>query len=109
MNEIKNIDRKIKNLSAPKEKKIEKSLCDMVKSKKGACLKFISPGYSGVPDRICLLPNGKMWFVETKRQDKNSDPLQDVIHELFYKLGFKVRVVSNYEQLKQFEREISAL
>ena len=34
------------------------------------CLKFESPGFSGVPDRIILLPGAKVIFVEMKKPGK---------------------------------------
>ena len=46
------------------EKQIEKYLVKKIKDKKGLCLKFESPGYSGVPDRIIILKNKPVAFVE---------------------------------------------
>lgn len=49
------------------EKEIEAKLRDMVKAHGGWCLKWVCPGWAGVPDRIVLLPGGRVIFVETKR------------------------------------------
>lgn len=49
------------------EKEIEKKLTNIVKRHGGLCLKWVCPGWSGVPDRIVLLPGGKVIFVELKR------------------------------------------
>ena len=49
------------------EKDIEEKLRKMVESHGGKCLKWVCPGWSGVPDRIVLLPGGRIIFVETKR------------------------------------------
>ena len=49
------------------EKDIEKRLVREVKKLGGLCLKWVSPGNSGVPDRIVLMPGGKAIFVELKR------------------------------------------
>lgn len=49
------------------EKDIEKKLRKMVERHGGVCLKWVCPGWSGVPDRIVLLPGGQIIFVETKR------------------------------------------
>ena len=46
------------------EKEIENYLVRKIKNKKGIAYKFTSPGNSGVPDRLCLLPNGKIFFIE---------------------------------------------
>ena len=49
------------------EKEIEAKLRDMVKQTGGLCLKWVCPGWAGVPDRIVLLPSGRVIFVELKR------------------------------------------
>ena len=51
----------------PLEKEIEKKLVNLVKRHGGLCLKWICPGWAGVPDRIVLLPGGRVVFVELKR------------------------------------------
>lgn len=49
------------------EKEIEAKLVKVVKRHGGLCLKWVCPGWAGVPDRIVLLPGGKVIFVELKR------------------------------------------
>ena len=49
-----------------REKTIEQKLVQAVKTKGGIAPKFVSPGFSGVPDRLILLPDGKCGFVEVK-------------------------------------------
>ena len=50
------------------EKEIERKLKTLVEGKlRGRCLKWVCPGWSGVPDRILLLPGGRVYFVELKR------------------------------------------
>ncbi len=51
----------------PLEKEIEAKLVDVVNRYGGLCLKWVCPGWAGVPDRIVLLPGGKVIFVELKR------------------------------------------
>lgn len=48
------------------EKQVERKLCEGVRRLGGLCLKWVSPGCSGVPDRIVLLPGGRVRFVELK-------------------------------------------
>ena len=48
------------------EKTIEHKLVKAVHLMGGLALKFISPGFDGVPDRVVLLPGGKAAFVELK-------------------------------------------
>lgn len=49
------------------EKEIEAKLVRMVKAQGGLCLKWVCPGWSGVPDRVILLPGGRAIFAELKR------------------------------------------
>ena len=51
----------------PLEREIEAKLVKVVKDAGGLCLKWVCPGWAGVPDRIVLLPGARVVFVETKR------------------------------------------
>ena len=51
----------------PMEKDIEKKLVDLIRQHGGLCLKWVCPGWAGVPDRILLLPGGRVLFAELKR------------------------------------------
>lgn len=59
-----------------REKEVEKRLVDRTKARGGLALKFVSPGFDGVPDRLVLLPKAKLGFVEVKAPGKTSRPLQ---------------------------------
>ena len=74
------------------EKAIEKRLHDRIKKLKcGAlCLKWTSPGFNGVPDRIILLPGAKVVFVETKKPGEKERKRQDYVQGLIKDLGFEV-------------------
>ena len=52
-----------------------------------------------MPDRIILLPNGKMAFAELKVPGKKPRPLQEARHNLLRRLGFKVYVIDGVEQI----------
>ena len=65
----------------------------------GIAPKFVSPGYDGMPDRIVLLPGGRMAFVEIKAPGKVPRPLQEARHRMLRKLGFKVFVLDQPEQI----------
>ena len=49
-----------------RENEIEAKLVKAVKDVGGVCWKFTSPGTAGVPDRIVLMPSGRIGFVEVK-------------------------------------------
>lgn len=80
------------------EKDLEAKLTKRIKSLGGWPAKFVSPGMSGVPDRILLLPGGKMLFVEMKKPGQKLRPLQEKRKRDLEEMGFLVRVVdSNYK------------
>ena len=54
------------------------------------CLKFVSPGYSGVPDRLILLPGGQVIFAELKRPGEYPRQRQVYVQSQIRKLGFVV-------------------
>ena len=53
----------------------------------------------GVPDRIVMLPGGRIGFVELKAPGKKPRPLQLSRHRLFRGLGFLVFVVDSIDQI----------
>ena len=90
------------------EKKVEGKLVAMVRNAGGKCLKFESPGTAGVPDRIVMMPHGKLYFVELKAPGERPRPLQLAVHAEFESLGFTVRVLDTPEAVAQFVEEITA-
>lgn len=94
------------NYSNKSEKSIEQKLTMMVKKQGGIAVKFVSPGFDGMPDRLVLLPFGKIAFVEVKAPNKKPRPLQKARHRLLKKLGFKVYVLDDAEQIGEIIDEI---
>ena len=82
-----------------KEKAIEKKLILAIKDMGGIALKFMSPGFDGMPDRIVLLPGGLLGFVEVKVPGKVPRPLQEARHRMLRNLGFKVFVLDGADQI----------
>ena len=72
------------------EKDIERRLVQPVHDLGGLCLKFETPGYTGVPDRIILLPGAVIRFVETKQHGKRERLRQELVHSILRRLGFIV-------------------
>ncbi|MBT2696361.1 VRR-NUC domain-containing protein [Bacillus sp. ISL-40] len=85
-----------------REKQIESYLRDQVKKIKGIAYKFESPGNSGVPDRLVLLPGGKAYFVELKAPGKKSRPLQIAQQRKISNLGFPVLEIDSKEGVDIF-------
>lgn len=82
-----------------REKTIEQKLVKTVKNMGGIALKFVSPSFDGMPDRLVLLPKGKIAFIEVKATGQKPRPLQIARHNLLRKLGFQVFVLDNEEQI----------
>ena len=82
-----------------KEKGIEQKFVDEVKRINGLAIKLVSPGFSGLPDRLVLIPDGKIGFVEVKAEGKKPRRLQRSRHDQLRKLGFKVFVLDNINQI----------
>ena len=81
------------------EKTIERKLTVAVKKAGGIAVKFVSPSFDGMPDRLVLLPDGLTAFVELKAPGKRPRPLQEARHRLLRSLGFKVYVIDKPEQI----------
>lgn len=83
----------------PLEKDIEKKVRRMVESHGGLCLKWVCPGWSGVPDRIILLPGGRAIFCELKRPKGGKvEELQKWWKRRLNRLGFDVWYIWSPEQ-----------
>lgn len=91
-----------------REKEIEKRLVAEVKKNGGICPKFVSPGYSRMPDRIILLPKGKFAFAELKATGQKPRALQVARHKILMGLGFRVYVIDGTEQIGGVIREIQS-
>lgn len=89
------------------EKEVEMKLVLAVRLLGGQCLKFVSPGMSGVPDRLVLLPGGKAAFVELKAPGKKPRPLQEYRHDQLRALGFRVYVLDKPEDIPALLDSIS--
>lgn len=85
-----------------RESTIERRVRDKVRQAGGLCLKWVSPGYSGVPDRIIILPGGRILFAEFKRPDLKDGrtPRQKRVAEILTGLGCTVLRVIGEEDLE---------
>lgn len=89
------------------EKEVEKYLCSQVKNELfGWALKFVSPGQNGVPDRVVLIPQGRIYFVETKAPNKKLRKLQGYVCNKIQALGFSVLRIDTVEKADDFVREV---
>jgi len=89
-----------------REAQIERALVTSVRAMGGLALKFISPGMDGVPDRLVLLPQGRMAFIELKAPGKQMRPLQVKRKRQLEALGFSSYCVDSKEQIGGVLNEI---
>ena len=91
------------------EKTLEKQICNKVKDLGGRAFKWVCPGVSGVPDRICILPGGRIIFIELKRpRVKNGlSSRQGKIISVLEKLGCRVRRINCKEDFDKTLEELS--
>ena len=83
------------------ERFIEQKLVARVRREGGLCPKFVSPGSDGWPDRLVLMPGGKIAFVELKAPGQKPRPLQLQRHAQLRDLGFIVYVIDDPVQIPE--------
>lgn len=88
------------------EKLVERKLVELVKINNGVCIKLLCDQLIGLPDRLCLFPNHKMAFVETKTTGQKPRRIQAYMHKKLRALGFRVEVIDSVESVKQFINSI---
>ena len=90
------------------ESSIEKYLVSRIKQEcDGMALKFVSPGFNGVPDRIIFLPGGKIVLAELKAPQKKLRASQTYVCDLLEATGVKVfRAVDSREKVDSLIEEL---
>ena len=87
---------------AESEKTVERFLNAEVKKLGGWSIKILSTLISGLPDRLILLPMGRIYFVELKSEGKKPSPIQSLVHNKLRSLGFTVLVIDTKEKVNNF-------
>ncbi|OXE36925.1 MAG: nuclease [Phenylobacterium zucineum] len=83
-----------------REVTVEAALTAAAKKAGGLALKWVSPGYTGVPDRIVFFPDGRIVFVELKAPGKSLRPRQVEVHKELKRLGVDVRAIDTVEDAR---------
>jgi len=89
-----------------KESAIEKYLVTKVKEHGGLCYKFVSPGNPGVPDRLVIVPDGRVIFVELKTDIGRLAKIQKWQRGEMQKRRVDVRVLYGRDAVEEFLREV---
>lgn len=90
------------------EKNIEKQLVQAVKNYGGKAYKFVSPNNSGVPDRLVILPNGAIGFVELKNKGCKPSKLQIYQLQKLADMNCKVYVLDNVKDILKILEDIKS-
>ena len=93
-----------------RERDIERTLVGMIKRNGGLCLKWVCPGWSGVPDRIILLPGGRVLFAEVKRPKGGEiGERQNWWAKQLKRLGFRHLYIRSRTDINMLEQLIKEL
>ena len=92
----------IRKETGMKERDIEVLLREGVKQLGGKAYKWVSPGNAGVPDRIVILPGGKVIFVELKQENGRLTRMQKVQQETLRGMGAVAVTLCGAEDVKMY-------
>lgn len=84
------------------EKWLERRLVQAVTQAGGIALKQTSQFHRGIPDRLILLPFGRVDWVELKTEGKKPTRLQSLTHEQLRNLSQRVFIISTKEELQNY-------
>lgn len=85
-----------------RESEIERKLGLGVRQLGGLYYKFTSPNLPGVPDRIVILPGGRVIFVELKAEMGRLANIQKWVIEEMRQREADVRVIKGWNEAKAF-------
>jgi hypothetical protein len=88
-----------------KEKILEKKLSMEIEKLGGWSLKILSTHVTGLPDRMCLLPGGRVFFAEVKTTKEKPKKIQIWVHNKIRALGFRVEIIDQSEKIKELIRD----
>lgn len=91
-----------------RERVLEKELVRAVRKSGGLAIKLVSPGWAGAPDRLILMPGGRLNFVELKAPGQTLRPLQVKRKRQLEALGFSVYCIDQLEQIGGVLDEVCA-
>lgn len=90
------------------EKNIEAKVCGYARERGLLAYKFTSPAHAAVPDRLFVLPSGKMFFCEFKREKQKPTPAQEREHLRLRQHKVSVFVIDNVDDGLRMVNEMLA-
>ena len=88
------------------ESEIEQKMKEAVKAHGGLFIKFVSPSTVGVPDRLVIAPDRRIYFVELKREGGTLSPMQHYMHGVFRRHGVEVYTLTGLRECLDFVKEV---
>jgi len=88
------------------EKAVERKLVEMCKANGALCIKLLTYQFIGLPDRMCLFPNGVIIFIELKTTGEKPRKIQLSVHKKLRELGFRVEVIDTIEKVENLIYEL---
>ena len=88
---------------------LERKICEHIRRLGGRAFKFVSPGCPGVPDRLCVLPGGRVIFIEVKRPGRKDglSVQQKKIMGWLRHMGCVAWTINDFEQfLRRLDEEV---
>ena len=89
-----------------KERDVERYFKAQLEKRGALVFKFVSPGQTGVPDRVVLLPGGRVVFAEMKAPGEKPRPLQRAVFARMARAGHPVYIIDSREAVKEFMEEV---
>jgi hypothetical protein len=71
------------------------------------CLKFVSPGFPGVPDRVVLTKDGRVAFVEVKAPGQLPRRTQPQVLSLLRQMGHRVELLDTHAQIEPLMQSLN--
>ncbi len=88
------------------EKNLERKLRVHVENLGGVAIKLVATHFIGLPDRLVLLPEGRVLFAEVKTTGKKPTKRQLLVHRKLQKLGFPVVLIDESRKIKMIASRI---
>ena len=97
-----------KSIKIDNEKSVERKLVELTKLSGGLCIKLLTYQFTGLPDRMCLFPGGKIIFAELKTTGEKPRKIQLSVHKMLRNLGFRVEVIDTIEGVEDLIKEVKS-
>ena len=91
-----------------RERTVEQHLVAGLKKIGVPCVKFLPDLLKGMPDRMILLPEGKVIWCELKTKGGSLEPIQTVRHRELRKAGQQVEIVWSIEEADRLIEKIKS-